>query len=73
MEFTCVITVRGSLVTYAVSREKEGVYVARLQSQTEPIPLDPEILLHCRDENWVSEPHNPLVSPSLIHALQGIG
>lgn len=59
-------------MTYGVSRQEDGGYLARLQTHSEPLPLDPEILLHCHDQDWVSEPHNPLVSPSLIHALQGM-
>jgi hypothetical protein len=70
MEFTCVLSVGGSLATYIVRREDESNYLATLKTGSNPrndIPA--EIRLEKQPQGWQASPQHKEIVTGLTHAI----
>jgi hypothetical protein len=71
MEFHCVFSISGSLASYHVQKEGDGLYKAVLRSgagRRDDVPA--EIALSKESGNWKAEPWNEEVVKSLINAIE---
>ncbi|WP_162944483.1 hypothetical protein [Flavisolibacter nicotianae] len=74
MDFFCVFSANGSLASYRVQREGEGVYKAVLRSdngQRDDLPA--EIWLQKEPGGWQASPPHDEITSSLVHALEANG
>ena len=72
MDFVCVLSVHGSLVSYIVSREGENRFRAVLKKQNGAAGDDvPEIIdLEKENNNWSAKPWNAEIVPGLTHCIE---
>ncbi|HEX6333049.1 MAG TPA: hypothetical protein VFZ78_02415 [Flavisolibacter sp.] len=74
MKFICVLSVGGSLVSYTVSSDEGGAFVAELRSSSERRKDLPScIILRRENGDWKAEPAHDELTPSLIHAIEAGG
>lgn len=74
MDFFCVFSANGSLASYRVQRESEGVYKAVLRSdsgQRDDIPA--ELRLQKGPGGWLASPSHDEIASNLVHALEANG
>ena len=71
MEFICVLSVGGSLVSYQVQKQSETKYSAILRTnngKNDDIPA--ELLLEKRGTAWQAQPWHEEVVTSLTNAIE---
>jgi len=74
MEFFCVLSIGGSLASYQVQKESEGIYKAVLRTnngQRDDVPA--EIGLRKEASGWQAEPWHQEIVTGLINAIEGNG
>lgn len=67
MEFTCVLSVNGSLAAYQVRNEGESRYTATLRTVRTDIPS--QLVLEKVDGAWTCTPAHDYLCTSLAHAI----
>jgi hypothetical protein len=71
MEFYCVLSVGGSLVTYQVQKTDELTYRAVLRTpNSRRDHVAAEIILQKKEGIWQSQPPDTEVGPGLINAIE---
>jgi hypothetical protein len=71
MEFVCVLSIEGTLVSYMLTREAEDRYRAHLKSSGMP-GLPDNIVLEKKEGQWRTEPWHPDIINSLIHCIEAV-
>ncbi|GEM_PF-2251700 len=71
MEFVCVLSINGSLLSYHVSQLSETQYKALLRSGGEKRKEIPEtIYLERIEKNWEVNPWHRETAEAIIHAIE---
>lgn len=68
MEFTCALSVDGSLAFYYVQKEADHRYQASLRSQRTDVPA--QLILEKQADGWVCTPFHEVLCTGLSHAIE---
>jgi hypothetical protein len=72
MEFICVLSVGGSLASYIVTKQGQGVYKATLKTGNEKQRSDipPVIEMEKTENGWQAAPWHSEIVTGLAHAIE---
>ena len=73
MEFVCVLSVNGSLVSYTITKEAELAYIASLKAGGIKGNEIPEtIALKKENGSWKAEPRHDEIIPGLTKCIEAV-
>lgn len=71
MEFTCVLSVGGSLVSYIITKQSDAAYTATVKDGYSKHENLPEIIwLKKNADGWQAQPEHDEIVPALMLAIE---